>query len=135
MNNYEFEKLTREIKTKLEKYSENVDWLYNDTNKHKSPSPQAQNQTRAEQISNVASLSPQDFIKAYKKNPDQIEKQVFQELGIQPQQKISNYQVQQPQSQIAIVNLPTKFSSQEVLARVKKNENLADILSELSQPE
>lgn len=135
MNSYEFEKMTKEIKAKLEKYSENVDWLYQDTNQRKSSPLQPQNYSRSEQNNNVSDLSSQDFMKAYKANPDKLQNQIFNELGIEPQQKISNYQVEQPQAQATIVNLPARFSSQEVLTRVKNNENLADILAELSQGE
>lgn len=83
----------------------------------------------------VSNLSPEQFMKAYKANPDEVQNEILKEHSFEPQQKISNYQVDPIPQQVAIVNLPPKFSSQEVLARVKNNENLTDILAELSEAE
>lgn len=129
MNIADFQQLTREMQEQIERISEHKLWLAKNQKPDTTPTAKPQAQSKPEP-NKLTGLSPEEFMKAYKADPDALQNQILKDYGVDPSKETPKYQTA-PQ-QMAVINLPPKTNPNEILARLKNNESINDILTDLA---
>lgn len=139
MTTQDLKTIEREIIERIERLNSDLDWLVADTaNKYPQSNPSPNNQNEAAKSStklpfpthqkkSLLKLSPEEFKERYQKEGNKFAEAFYLELVNESK---PTQAPQQPPQQYTFINIPPKYSSEEIMKRVKDGESLEKILND-----
>lgn len=139
MTTQDLKRIEREIIERLERLKTDVEWLTADTaNSYpkSNTSPNSQDKSSKSSVNlpfpthkkeSLLKLSPEEFKERYQKEGSKFAEAFYAELANKSEKTQAP---QQPQQQFTFINIPPKYSSEEIMKRVKDGEPLEKILND-----
>ncbi|WP_414756340.1 hypothetical protein [Anabaena sp. CCY 9910] len=139
MSTQYLKQLEREITAKLERYKADLDWLTADSaNSYPKSNTSQTTQDKAAKSSvklplpthkkeSLLNLSPEEFKERYEREGGKFAEAFYAELARKSE---APQPTQQQQPQFTFINAPPKYSSEEIMKRIKDGESLEKILND-----